>query len=362
VERVRYSPFGVPTCYVPSDLNRDGVTNDEEVASNYYRFSKEPLPAYDDRFDINFDGVVDGVDEAIYWEHLGTIDKSWHAGDFRGEGRLSFTARELGGTAPGVSQALPQTGFAAAGQLDIDNRFGYAGYIWDQHLGIYHVRHRAYDPFAGRWLQPDPLALMGPELLLALTSSDGSNLYAYVGNNPNGFVDPFGLWGEQLGTHLRNNDLWWGPIVGTVVAVGGEFAESVMTLEGPREAIAESIERGIVAENNHAMRGGYEAGAGGYAHSIVAEFVGANEFSAGVMAYDGREDRFLTTGERWIAGVSGTLQVATAPIPGGGKAIGSAAKAIGTAAKAMKVVAKVPTAAVPAAKVVDNVEPIPKPV
>jgi RHS repeat-associated protein len=179
---------------VPSDLNRDGVTNDEEVASNYYRFSKEPLPAYDDRFDINFDGVVDGVDEAIYWEHLGTIDKSWHAGDFRGEGRLSFTARELGGTAPGVSPALPQTGFTAAGSLDIDNRFGYAGYIWDQHLGIYHVRHRAYDPFAGRWLQPDPLALMGPELLLALTSRDGSNLYAYVGNNPNGFVDPYGLW------------------------------------------------------------------------------------------------------------------------------------------------------------------------
>jgi RHS repeat-associated protein len=194
VERVRYNPFGVPTCYVPSDLNRDGVTNDEDVASNYYRFSKEPLPAYDDRFDINFDGLIDGVDEAIYWEQYAAIDKSWHAGDFRGEGRLSFAATELGGTKPGVTQALPQTGFAAAGQLDIDNRFGYAGYIWDQHLGIYHVRHRAYDPFAGRWLQPDPLAMMGPELLLALTSSDGSNLYAYVGNNPNGFVDPYGLW------------------------------------------------------------------------------------------------------------------------------------------------------------------------
>jgi RHS repeat-associated protein len=144
--------------------------------------------------DLNYDGVIDGTDEAIYWEQYAAIDSSWHAGDFRGEGRLSFTARELGGTAPGVSQALPQTGFTAAGQLDIDNRFGYAGYIWDQHLGIYHVRHRTYDPFAGRWLQPDPLALMGPELLLALTSSDGSNLYAYVGNNPNGFVDPYGLW------------------------------------------------------------------------------------------------------------------------------------------------------------------------
>ncbi len=155
MERVRYNPFGVPTCYVPSDLNRDGVTNDEEVASNYWYFGLPTPPPYDDRFDINYDGVIDGTDEAIYWEHYDAIGTTWHAGDFRGEGRLSFTARELGGTVPGVTQALPQTGFAAAGQLDIDNRFGYAGCIWDQHLSIYHVRHRAYDPFAGRWLRPD---------------------------------------------------------------------------------------------------------------------------------------------------------------------------------------------------------------
>jgi RHS repeat-associated protein len=175
--------------------------------------------------DLNYDGVIDGTDEAIYWEHYDAIGTTWHAGDFRGEGRLSFTARELGGTTPGVSPALPQTGFTAAGQLDIDNRFGYAGYIWDQHLGIYHVRHRAYDPFAGRWLQPDPLALMGPELLLALTSSDGSNLYAYVGNNPNGFVDPYGLWGEQTANDLYNNGSVWGRAAGAAVGIAGGHLE-----------------------------------------------------------------------------------------------------------------------------------------
>ncbi len=111
------------------------------------------------------------------------------------------------------------------GQLDIDNRFGYAGYIWDQHLGIYHVRHRAYDPFAGRWLQPDPLALMGPELLLALTSSDGSNLYAYVGNSPNGFVDPYGLYWEETATDLANNGEWWGFGAGMAVGVAGGLLE-----------------------------------------------------------------------------------------------------------------------------------------
>ena len=270
-----------------------------------------------------------------------------------GEGRLSFTARELGGTAPGTTPALPQTGFARMGQLDIDNRFGYAGYIWDQHLGIYHVRHRAYDPFAGRWLQPDPLALMGPELLLALTSRDGSNLYAYVGNDPNGFVDPYGLWGTQLGTELVNNDTWWGPLVGTGVAVGGEFAESIVR---STSLAVEPIESGIEAENNHAKRGGYEAGIHHYGQSIAAEFLGANELSAGTFGYDAREDRVLTTSEQWFASVSGTVQVATAPIPGGGKAIGSAAKALGKAAKAMKVVAKVPKVAGKADDVVEVVD------
>ena len=199
--------------------------------------------------DLNYDGVVDGVDEAIYWEHLGTIDKSWHAGDFRGEGRLSFTARELGGTAPGVSPALPQTGFTAAGQLDIDNRFGYAGYIWDQHLGIYHVRHRAYDPFAGRWLQPDPLALMGPELLLALTSSDGSNLYAYVGNSPNGFVDPYGLWGEQTANDLYNNGSVWGRAAGAAVGIAGGHLEGMWNGAGgmARGGVAAGTEIGLIA-------------------------------------------------------------------------------------------------------------------
>lgn len=119
---------------MPSDLNRDGVTNDEEVASNFWYFGLPTPPAYDDRFDINFDGVIDGTDEAIFWGHWNRIEESWYAGDFRGEGRLSYTARELGGTEPGITQSLPNTGFSQMGQLDIDNRFGYAGYIWDQHL------------------------------------------------------------------------------------------------------------------------------------------------------------------------------------------------------------------------------------
>jgi RHS repeat-associated protein len=58
----------------------------------------------------------------------------------------------------------------------------YAGAWWDAWLEVYHVRHRVLDPKEGRWLQRDPIGYAG-----------GSNLYAYVGNQPGRYVDPLGL-------------------------------------------------------------------------------------------------------------------------------------------------------------------------
>jgi RHS repeat-associated protein len=54
---------------------------------------------------------------------------------------------------------------------------------WEDHeTGLYYNDHRYYDPRSGRYLNPDPSGLSG-----------GLNAYAYVGNNPLGFVDPLGL-------------------------------------------------------------------------------------------------------------------------------------------------------------------------
>lgn len=64
----------------------------------------------------------------------------------------------------------------------VDNRFGFAGYLWDPFLQLYHVRHRVYDPMGGRWLQRDPIGVAG-----------GWNLYEYVGGDPWGYTDPMGL-------------------------------------------------------------------------------------------------------------------------------------------------------------------------
>src|SRR5690606_9723955 len=48
--------------------------------------------------------------------------------------------------------------------------------------GYVYLRNRWYDPATGRFLSQDPIGLAG-----------GVNLYAYAGNNPTTFSDPFGL-------------------------------------------------------------------------------------------------------------------------------------------------------------------------
>jgi RHS repeat-associated protein len=61
--------------------------------------------------------------------------------------------------------------------------FGFAGGLAD--AGLVRFGMRDYDPETGRWTARDP----------SLDSSNGGNLYAYVGNDPVNHTDPAGLWG-----------------------------------------------------------------------------------------------------------------------------------------------------------------------
>ena len=62
------------------------------------------------------------------------------------------------------------------------NPYMFTGRRFDFETGLYYYRARYYNPYIGRFLQTDPVGY-----------GAGMNLYAYCGNNPLVFVDPFGL-------------------------------------------------------------------------------------------------------------------------------------------------------------------------
>jgi RHS repeat-associated protein len=60
--------------------------------------------------------------------------------------------------------------------------YAFTGREWDRETGLYYYRARYYDPKIARFIGEDPIRWFG-----------GWNLYTYVANNPQTFVDPSGL-------------------------------------------------------------------------------------------------------------------------------------------------------------------------
>jgi len=86
------------------------------------------------------------------------------------------------GTALGLSPDTYAAFGAPGGTMTPDKERG-PGYNGHESAGgLVYMRNRWYDPNTGRFTQEDPIGFAG-----------GSNLYAYVGNNPVSFSDPFGL-------------------------------------------------------------------------------------------------------------------------------------------------------------------------
>jgi len=72
---------------------------------------------------------------------------------------------------------------------------GYQCKLRHEKSGIVYWGYRWYDPITGRWLSKDPIGISG-----------GLNQYVFCANNPINFIDPLGLYGEDV--HLSLTLRW----------------------------------------------------------------------------------------------------------------------------------------------------------
>jgi RHS repeat-associated protein len=102
-------------------------------------------------------------------------------------------------------------------------RYRMGGQEYDQETGLYHMGARYYDPRLGRWLSEDPIGIAG-----------GTNLYAYVGNDPVNGRDPTGLYstcewidGNDFVCHAYPEDCDGQPLGQCVHNMAWQFCASI---------------------------------------------------------------------------------------------------------------------------------------
>jgi RHS repeat-associated protein len=150
-----------------------------------------------------------------------------------------------------------------SGQINYQNEGKYAGSIANARTfenqrfqspsqnALSSYRNRFYDRETGRWIQEDPLGITA-----------GFNAYAYVGNNPASFTDPFGLctpWPECASGAVKE------PLFDPVALLAGGIAGGIRVLssrilgrtagsaavEGLEEAGVRFAQKGISSTFRH---------------------------------------------------------------------------------------------------------------
>ena len=131
--------------------------------------------------------LVGGVDEVLAGRYSAAGTQSQNlvlVADRQGSTVASVKAdgsEELSTLYPGRNAFGALEGASAGGTTNTETGFTGAS-TPNQTGGFTYLRNRWYDPATGRFLTQDPIGLAG-----------GVNLYAYAGNDPVAYSDPFGL-------------------------------------------------------------------------------------------------------------------------------------------------------------------------
>jgi len=93
------------------------------------------------------------------------------------------------------------------------DRYLYTGREYDEVVDLYYYRARWYDPGTGRFVSQDPIGFQAGD----------ANLYRYVGNNPVGWSDPYGLFSMRALLHRKIAVPVTGGIIGFLCGVGDVY-------------------------------------------------------------------------------------------------------------------------------------------